>query len=172
VQIGNSIGCCLAIQAAGPHDQIILTAPPFDYGRGIVPLGKRSVEDWVATLYVRHGAVSNEGAIIDHAAGQVLGLISNRSQIRRLRHYKASALSFWEDPALRRLEDRITFVIGQEDFTTPVAAFCDHVQARLPKAQVLVWDNCGHAVSLDAPKRLAALAAISHRNMSNYALPV
>jgi len=158
VRVGNSIGCCLAVSAAGPHDQVILTAPPFDYGRGIVPLSKDRVKEWIAGLYVSHGEVLNEAAILNNASQQVLGLLASRQQIRRLRNYKAAAIAFWRMPKLQDLRDRLTIVIGDQDFTTPVAAFCEHVALVLPNAHVVVWEDCGHAVPLDAPSRLAALA--------------
>lgn len=158
VRIGNSIGCCLAVAAAGPEDALILTAPPFDYGRGIVPLQKDRVKEWVSGLYVSHGSVVNEQAILENASRQVLGLLESRSQIMRLRQYKKTAMSFWDMPALARHQDRVTFVIGDQDFTTPVADFCAFVERKLPRAHVEVWADCGHAVPLDAPSRLAQIA--------------
>lgn len=157
VRVGNSIGCCLAVHAAGQLDQVILTAPPFDYRRGMVPLCKDRVQDWVAGLYVSHGAVLNEAGILDNASQQVRRLLASRQQIRRLRDYKAAAKAFWSIPELQVLQDRLTFVIGDQDFTTPVEPFCDFVSSRLPGAKVEVWEDCGHAVPLDAPVRLAEL---------------
>lgn len=161
VHVGNSIGCALALDAAGPDDQLILTAAPFDYGRGIVPLGRALVTKWISTLYVHHGAVKSEAAIVSHAADQIAGLLESRAQIKRLRNYKAFAQSFWDNPKLREAQDRITFVIGDADFTTPVDEFSDFVRNTLPGASVEVWKDCGHAVPLDAPLQLAAL--IRHR---------
>lgn len=161
VQVGNSIGCMLAVHAAGPEDQLILTAAPYDYGRGMVPLGRTSVAEWVKTLYVNHGGIQSECAIAALAADQISGLLKNRAQIKRLRRYKACAESFWKDPKVKDAQDRITFVIGDADFTTPVDQFSDFVRQNLPGASVEVWKNCGHAVPLDAPRQLAAL--IRHR---------
>lgn len=156
VRVGNSIGCGVAVHAAGPDDQIILTAPPFNYDQGLVPLRKALVRDWVSGLYVQHGAIADEAAFLDHATRQILGLLENRGQIKRLRQYKAAAQSFWTDPKLGKLQNRLTFVIGDQDFTTPASAFCDHVNKHLPRANVEVWSDCGHAVPLDAPRRLAS----------------
>lgn len=161
VHVGNSMGCALAVNAAGPEDQLILTAAPFDYGRGTVPLGRTSAKDWVKTLYVNHGVVKSEIAIVRHAVDQIEGLLESRAQIKRLRSYKAFAQSFWEDPKVKEAQDRITFVIGDADFTTPVDQFCEFVRQTLPGASVEVWKDCGHAVPLDAPRQLAAL--IRHR---------
>jgi pimeloyl-ACP methyl ester carboxylesterase len=161
VYVGNSLGCALAVKAAGPDDQLILTAAPFDYGQGVVPLARTSVSDWVKTLYVNHGAIKGEAAIIGHAGDQVRGLLESRTQIKRLRSYKSFAQTFWEDPQLVAAQDRIIFVIGDADFTTPEGQFTDFVRQKLPGASVEVWKDCGHAVPLDAPGQLAAL--IRHR---------
>lgn len=161
VRVGNSIGCRVALQLAGPDDQLVLTAPPFDYGRGMVPLTKGAEADWVAGLYVQKGHIQGEAAIAAHAADQIRGLLQSRAQIRRLRNYKAFAQSFWLDPNVQAAQGRLTFVIGDADFTTPVDAFCDFVHRTLPRASVEAWKDCGHAVPLDAPRRLAAL--IRHR---------
>lgn len=166
VRVGNSIGCGLALATAGPNDRLILTAPPFDYSRGSVPLGKAKIGDWVRALYVQKGTIPDEAAIFAFAEQQMLGLMRSRAQIRRLRHYKQSAQSFWNDPALRTHEDRIIFVIGQEDFTTPVDAFSDHVAKQFPNASLAVWEECGHAVPLDASKRIAALVSEEARKLA------
>ncbi|MHA6326176.1 alpha/beta fold hydrolase [Roseivivax sp. CAU 1753] len=157
VRVGNSIGCGVALHAAGPHDQVILTAPSFDFSTGMVPLRKALVGAWVTELYVRHGEIPNEAEFLDHAKSQMLQLLGSRRQIKRLRSFRAIAQSFWSDPALARHEDRITFVIGAADFTTPPDAFRAYVSAHLPKARVEVWTQCGHAVPLDAAGRLATL---------------
>ncbi|MCK0119412.1 alpha/beta hydrolase [Loktanella sp. F6476L] len=163
VRVGNSIGCALAVALAGDDDQLILTAPPFDYSRGMVPLRKAFVRQWIKGLYVQHGAIKGEAALLQHAMAQVHGLLESRAQIKRLRQYKSAAQSFWGDPRLVDLQDRITFVIGDADDTTPTARFLQTVKRRLPRAKVEVWANCGHAVPLDAPDRLAAL--IRHRSI-------
>jgi pimeloyl-ACP methyl ester carboxylesterase len=157
VRVGNSIGCTLAVKTAGPDDHLILTAPPFDYSRGMVPLRKALVRDWVKGLYVQHGNIQGEEAFLADATAQVHRLLSNRAQIKRLRRYKAAAQSFWNDPLLADQQDRITFVIGESDFTTPIDVFTNQVRQHLPGASVEVWKECGHAVPLDAPANLAAL---------------
>lgn len=161
VRVGNSIGCRLAVQSAGPEDQLILTAPPFDYGRGTVPLAQDTVEAWIDALYVQKGRIDGEAEIAAFAVAQMRGLMESRSQIRRLRGHKKAAQEFWIDPGVIAAQDRITFVLGDADFTTPVDAFCDFVRSRMPGASVEVWKDCGHAVPLDAPRQLAAL--IRHR---------
>ena len=161
VHVGNSLGCSLAVKAAGPDDQLILTAAPFDYGSGVVPLSRAKAPEWIKALYVNHGGIKGESAIAAHAADQIVGLLESRAQIRRLRSYKSFAQSFWEDPKLTEAQDRITFVIGDADFTTPLDQFSDFVRQKLPGASVEVWKDCGHAVPLDAPRQLAAL--IRHR---------
>lgn len=163
VRVGNSIGCGLAVKLAGPKDQLILTAPPFDYSRGIVPLRKALIADWIKGLYVSHGRIKGEAAFLNHATTQVQGLLKSRAQIKRLRQYKSAAQAFWDDPLLVDHQDRITFVIGEADYTTPPAAFLREVKTRLPRARVEIWNDCGHAVPLDAPDRLAAL--IRHRSI-------
>lgn len=161
VRVGNSIGCRLAVHAAGPDDQLILTAPPFDYGRGSVPLAQDSVEAWIDALYVQKGQIAGEAEIAAFAVAQMRGLMQSRAQIRRLRGHKKAAQGFWLDPRVVAAQDRITFVLGEADFTTPVDEFSDFVRRELPGAAVEVWKDCGHAVPLDAPKQLAAL--IRHR---------
>jgi pimeloyl-ACP methyl ester carboxylesterase len=163
VRVGNSIGCSLALKSAGPSDQLILTAPPFDYSRGAVPLRKALINDWIKALYVQHGNIKGEAAFVANATAQVQALLASPTQIKRLRQYKAQAKAFWEDPLLKTHQDRITFVVGKQDFTTPVDDFVTCVRAKLPRASVEVWDACGHAVPLDAPRQLAAL--IRHRAM-------
>jgi len=98
-------------QAAGPDDQIILTAPPFDYDRGTVPLAKGTEAAWIRALYVQADQIVDEAAIAAHAAGQLRGLMESRHQIRRLRAYKRFAQTLWQDPLLHAAQDRITFVI-------------------------------------------------------------
>jgi pimeloyl-ACP methyl ester carboxylesterase len=163
VRVGNSIGCTLAVKTAGPDDQLILTAPPFDYANGTVPLCKARVRDWIKGLYVQHGNIQGEAAFLAHATAQLHGLMDSKSQIKRLRLYKAFAQAFWNDPLVAENQDRITFVIGESDFTTPVDPFVAFVRKHVPGASVEVWEKCGHAVPLDAPRRLAAL--IQHRKM-------
>jgi pimeloyl-ACP methyl ester carboxylesterase len=163
VRVGNSIGSALALKTAGPTDQLILTAPPFDYSRGMVPLRKALVRDWIKGLYVQHGNIRGEAAFLDHATTQMQGLLKGPSQIKRLRHYKACAQAFWDDPLLTTHQGRITFVIGASDFTTPVDEFVAFVRKTLPLASVEVWNDCGHAVPLDAPRQLSAL--VRHRWM-------
>ena len=161
VHVGNSIGCGLAVHAAGANDQLILTAPPFDYGHGIVPLRKALVRDWIKGLYVKHGAIRGEAAFLSHATQQVHAWLESPAQIRRLRQYKSFAQAFWSDPRLTAAQDRVTFVIGAADFTTPADAFVEFVRKQFPFASVEVWEDCGHAVPLDAPDQLAAM--IRHR---------
>jgi pimeloyl-ACP methyl ester carboxylesterase len=163
VRVGNSIGCTLAVKTAGPDDQLILTAPPFDYTNGTVPLRKARAHDWIKGLYVQHGNIQGEAAFLAHAKAQLKGLMDSKSQIARLRQYKAFAQAFWNDPAVKDSQGRITFVIGESDFTTPVDPFVAFVRKHLPGASVEVWKKCGHAVPLDAPRQLAAL--IQHRQM-------
>ncbi len=157
IRVGNSIGCGLALATAGQDDRLILTAPPFDFSPGSVPLGKAKIGDWVRELYVKKGQIPDEAAIFSFAEEQLLGLMQSRVMIRRLRQYKLLAQTFWNDPQLRTHEERINFVIGQEDFTTPVDAFADYVAKKFPKASLEIWENCGHAVPLDSSKSIAAL---------------
>lgn len=161
VHVGNSIGCRFATEMAGPTDHLVLTAPPFDYGQGTVPLRRALVAEWIADLYVNKGNIPDEAAIFEAATQQILGLMESRDQIRKLRSYKDFALAFWEDQTLHDAQERVTFVIGEADFTTPVVAFTRYVKTHLPKATVRVLKHCGHAVPLDAPDRVAQIIRTS-----------
>lgn len=155
VVVGNSIGCALALECDARA--YILTAPPFDFSNGAVPLRRAQIEPWVSDLYQGKGQIADEPELRAEACEQLRALLGNRHNLARIRALKAQAQGFLTDPRLMHLQDRIHFVIGAQDYTTPPKAFAEFVRAMAPRATVTVLPGCGHAVPVERPEAVASI---------------
>ncbi|WP_281857794.1 alpha/beta fold hydrolase [Litoreibacter halocynthiae] len=158
VIVGNSIGCQLALQLPIEARAYVLTAPPFDYSRGTVPLRRAQIGPWVDDLYQGKGHISDEAEIRAEACTQLAQLLANRHNIGRIRSLKAQSQDFLSNPKLKQAQARIHFVIGEDDYTTPVDAFRAFVAQNAPGARITVVPNCGHSVPVERPDVVAKIA--------------
>lgn len=159
ILVGNSIGCLLATQLQAEQVGYVLTAPPFDYSNNIVPLGRGQSEAYIKTLYSNHGNIRNETQFLRSATIKLDQMMSDRRMIKRVRSLKAQSLSFLTQNRLPRLASRIRFVIGADDFTTPITDFKQFVRSKTPKAGLSVLKGCGHAIPVEKPTLLANIIA-------------
>ena len=161
--VGNSIGCGVALGFDAAR--YILTAPPFDFSQGAVPLRRAQIGPWVSDLYQGKGQIEGEAALRAEAVAQLENLLGSRQNLRHIRRLKRQAQGFLTDPRLAQLSHRVEFVIGAQDYTTPPDAFLSWAAKAAPGAQVTVLEGCGHAVPVERPEAIAALIEKGPRNM-------
>lgn len=157
IVVGNSLGCVAALHLRDVADEVVLTAPPFDFGRGDIPLQKTKCEQFVRALFSRNAAIVNEDILVQNVCEMIDALMADRNELRRIRSLKRQAKSFTTTDLLDHAGDCATVVIRSEDFTTPHAAFSKFMSTQAPRSHLRVLKNCGHAVPLEQPKQLARI---------------
>lgn len=151
VIIANSIGCVAALDLGDVADRIILTGPPFDQSSGHVPLRRSELEAFVRALF--HPSLSAK--VADDHVRQAIAcldrLTGSRAMLREVRRLRKLSESFAAHPGLTRHARKITCLLGQDDFMTPVNSVSAHLAHVAPQARVLVVPQCGHAVPVERP---------------------
>ena len=155
IVVGNSLGCVAALHLQGVVDGLVLTAPPFDFGQGNIPLQKSKCEPFVRALFSRNATIENEDKLVKKACDTIDALMADRNGLRRIRSLKQQAKSFTSKDLLGHAGAKASVVIGDEDFTTPRSAFSKFMSTNAPQAHLRVLKNCGHAVPLEQPRQLA-----------------
>ena len=155
IVVANSMGCQLALRLPFRVDHFVLTAPPFDYNTGIVPLRRNGIGAWVDGLYQQKGNIEGEAAFLQSACSMVDAFMVDRRMIGKIREFRAEAQRFLASPVLQARSADVTFLIGAQDHSTPPQDFANFVATTVPKAKLQVIEACGHAVPVEHPDQVA-----------------
>ncbi|MEM7440650.1 MAG: alpha/beta hydrolase [Pseudomonadota bacterium] len=151
--VGNSLGCVLALRLQDLGENLVLTAPPFEFDSSPLKLGRTKISDYIDTLYVRQG-IPGLPRLKAEAEVQLKELLSSRAMLRHIRRLKSLAQTFEDPAALAAAGSKVTFVLGADDYATPVAAFRAFARRSAPRARLKVVSDCGHALPVEAPSEL------------------
>ena len=153
--VGNSLGCVLALGLQDRADHLVLTAPPHDFDADPIGLRRDNMAQYIDQLYQDKSSIADFDQHHHEALLILRSLLKDRHGLRQIRRLKKACQALPDDPNLPKAQDRTTFVIGAQDFTTPEPAFRRFMKIRTPKAQLYVAPKCGHAIPLEQPELLA-----------------
>ena len=152
--VGNSLGGALATMMGDVFHKIVLVAPHLKTVTG--PLG-RSQQAFTRELSkIFHDTERISPEQLERYKGMWREVTRCRKKFKALRMAKTMAESFRPSNFWPVIQDRLTLVCGRHDRISPLSDFLD-IKRQMPAIRLHVLEDCGHAVPLEQPERLARI---------------
>lgn len=159
VVVGNSLGGHVALDLALRHPEavraLVLSGSSglFErtFERGIPANPDR---DWIADR-LGSSIFFDPSNLTDEMVDEAVDLLGDRENRLRLIRIAASAKRDNLADALPSVQMPALLVWGMQDRVTPIEIACEF-RDRLPRASLVLVDNCGHAPMLEQPEAFAA----------------
>lgn len=151
VIVGNSLGCLIALGLAEPADKLILVAPPYETASGSLPRNPESIRDYATSLFHNKNLNETQKESIVEASAKLSFFMSNKDNLQILREIKEAILDFEMQIYISKFQDKIHFILGEDDYITPAVDFENFREKYAPKSRMTIIKKCGHAVPLERP---------------------
>ncbi len=154
VVVGNSIGGSVALHLSDVFSATFMVGAYTGINRYPLPRARAKVRDWL--LKIVHDPAVITDAELEYYMNLYSSLIKSPGSLRHLKRLKTAIESFDHDTLYCKFQSKLHIVHGLFDNLSPPYIFKE-LKMRFPQITLHEIDNCGHAIPLEQPNKLAEI---------------
>lgn len=153
--IANSLGCLIALKMADKFDYLILIAPPYKFFKGSAILSPDRIVQLKKELFFNPNSIPEDE--LNKSIKYWLNIYKKRVNIKKLKKLKQELLEFDFIKAYSKYQNKIHFILGNDDKLVPVNEFKIMHGEYCKNANLSIIKNCAHAIQIEKPLELYSI---------------